>query len=151
MLIANDLPGQSAIAEFLRPWKLVTLAAGIALLIAGSYLMPAPDWGIPDSILLAMFAYATAPLVVRWWLERRWDRLPVALLFAWLGSAGIYQAWWLWRDPRALMLMSDAAIPANLALYLMCGLFWLYRGSLAAWVSDCRGAVHALLVGRPWG
>jgi hypothetical protein len=41
--------------EYLRPWKLASLACGIGLLIAGSYYMPAPDWDIPISLIMANF------------------------------------------------------------------------------------------------
>lgn len=34
--------------EYLRPWKLFTLALGIGLLIAGSFYYRAPDWDNPD-------------------------------------------------------------------------------------------------------
>jgi len=39
--------------EFLRPWKLVTLAMGTGLLIAGSFIEGAPDWDIPISLIMA--------------------------------------------------------------------------------------------------
>jgi hypothetical protein len=121
---------RSADLELLRPWKLATLAAGLGLLVWGSFAMPAPDWGIADSIVLAIFAYLTAPWVIRVWFERRWRWMPAALVLTWLGSAGVYQAYWLWRDPAALEMMQDAAIPANLALNLAVGLLWAPRGSL---------------------
>ena len=37
--------------EFLRPWKLITLAIGIAILIAGSFYYVIPDWDIPISLI----------------------------------------------------------------------------------------------------
>lgn len=122
--------------ELLRPWKLVTLAAGIGLLIAGSIFTPAPDWGIADSIVLAVFAYATAPLVFRWWSDRRWLMLPIGAYMTWMGSSGLYQAWWMLENPAALAAMGDAAIPANYALYLACGIFWAPRAPLrtVSWV-----------------
>ena len=46
--------------ESRRPWKLVTLAIGIALLVAGSFLTPAPDWDIPVSFIMAAFTYLFA-------------------------------------------------------------------------------------------
>jgi hypothetical protein len=38
--------------ELLRPWKLCTLAIGIALLIAGSFYYQAPDWDIPIILIM---------------------------------------------------------------------------------------------------
>jgi hypothetical protein len=49
------------LVEYKRPWKLFTLAIGILLLIAGSFYLRAPDWDIPISIIMALFAYTTAP------------------------------------------------------------------------------------------
>jgi hypothetical protein len=34
------------LAEYKRPWKLCTLALGVALLILGSFYYEAPDWDI---------------------------------------------------------------------------------------------------------
>ena len=47
--------------ELVRPWKLATLAVGIALLILGSFYYGAPDWDIPISFIMAILAYLTAP------------------------------------------------------------------------------------------
>lgn len=43
--------------DYLRPWKLFSLACGIAILIAGSYLQPAPDWDIPISFLMQHLSF----------------------------------------------------------------------------------------------
>jgi hypothetical protein len=59
--------------EYARPWKLFSLAAGIALLVAGSFYYQAPDWDIPISLIMAAFAYLSAPWSLRVVVE------PVAL------------------------------------------------------------------------
>ncbi len=59
-------------AEYLRPWKLVTLSIGLALLALGSYYTPAPDWDIPVSVIMATFTYLSAPWSMRVILERKW-------------------------------------------------------------------------------
>ena len=41
-------------SEYLRPWKLFSLAAGIALLVLGSIHMPSPDWDMPISFIMAL-------------------------------------------------------------------------------------------------
>lgn len=69
------------LAEYTRPWKLITLAIGIALLILGADYYEAPDWDIPVSLIMATLAYLTAPWGLRIILERRWRLLP-AMLFA---------------------------------------------------------------------
>ncbi len=116
--------------EYRRPWKLCTLAVGIALLIVGSYLTPAPDWDIPVSFLMAICAYLFAPWSLWVMLTRQWRQFPLMLLATWFTVDGGYAAYWYWRDPQALALMRDANFPASLSLYGICGLLWLYPGSL---------------------
>jgi hypothetical protein len=117
-------------AEYLRPWKLITLAAGVALLIAGSYFYDAPDWDIPISLIMAGLAYLTAPVSMRIILERKWKQFPLMLFYTWFTVDGSYAIYWYFVDPVALDLMRSANFPASLSLYAMCGLVWLYRGSL---------------------
>ena len=74
-------PKMTNLAEYARPWKLFTLALGIALLIVGSFYYEAPDWDIPISLIMASLAYLTAPWSLRVIVERRW-RLWPAMLFA---------------------------------------------------------------------
>lgn len=116
--------------DYLRPWKLFTLAAGIALLVVGARMRIAPDWDIPISLIMATLAYLTAPWSLRVLLERRWRLLPLALFFAWFTVDGCYALYWHFMDPAALALMRAYNFPASLALYGLCGLLWLYRGSL---------------------
>lgn len=47
--------------EYIRPWKLATLAVGIGLLVLGSFYLPAPDWDIPISFIMAVLTYLVAP------------------------------------------------------------------------------------------
>ena len=92
--------------------------------------MPAPDWDIPISFIMAGLTYLTAPWSLRVLIERRWRQLPLALLFIWFTVDGCYWLYWRIRDPVALELMRDANFFASLALYGICGVLWLYRGSL---------------------
>lgn len=116
--------------EYLRPWKLASLAAGIGLLIAGSVYTPAPDWDIPVSFIMAACAYLTAPCSLRALLERNWRQFPVAIVCTWFSVDGCYAIYWHFRDPVALDFMRTANAPASLSLYAMCGVVWLYRGTL---------------------
>ena len=116
--------------ELLRPWKLVTLAIGVALLIAGSFYEGAPDWDIPVSLIMAFFAYLTAPWSLRVIVERRWRWWPAMLFATWFTVDGCYWIYWSIKNPVALELMRSANWPASLCLYAMCGLVWYYRGSL---------------------
>ena len=117
-------------AEYLRPWKLITLAAGVVLLIAGSYFYDAPDWDIPISLIMAGLAYLTAPVSMRIILECKWKQFPLMLFYTWFTVDGSYAIYWYFVDPVALDMMRSANFPASLSLYAMCGLVWLYRGSL---------------------
>lgn len=124
--------------EYLRPWKLVTLAIGITLLIAGSFYYKAPDWDVPISIIMAAFAYLTAPWSLRVILERRWRQWPAMLFATWFTVDGCYAIYWSFKDPAALELMRAANFPPSLSLYGMCGIVWLYRGSIKQLLSDLK-------------
>jgi hypothetical protein len=120
------------VTELLRPWKLATLAIGIALLVVGSFIYDAPDWDIPISIIMAVVAYGTAPWCMRVLVERRWRAAPLALLLTWFGVDGCYALYWAAVDPRALELMRDANAPASLSLFMAVGLLWSPRASLSS-------------------
>ena len=64
--------------EYLRPWKLATLAIGLALLIAGSFYYHAPDWDIPISLIMAGLTWLAAAWSVAVIRDRRWKLLPLA-------------------------------------------------------------------------
>ena len=127
--------------EYLRPWKLTSLATGIGLLILGSIYMPAPDWDVPISFIMAALTYLTAPCTLRTLLERNWRLLPLALFSTWVAVDGCYALYWHFKDPAALEVMRSANAPASLALYGICGVIWLYRGSLQNMLLEARAAV----------
>lgn len=124
--------------EYFRPWKLISLAIGIALLILGSFYYNAPDWDIPISLIMAVLAYLTAPWSLRVILERKWRLWPAMLFFTWFTVDGCYAIYWHFQDPAALEMMRDVNFPASLSLYGMCGIVWLYRGSLRQLFSDLQ-------------
>lgn len=124
------LPVEMSTVELLRPWKLVTLAIGLALLIAGARLTPAPDWDVPISIIMAGVAYVTAPWCMRVLVERQWRWWPLMAVLTWFAVDGCYALYWSVVNPNALALMREANAPASLALFWMCGLVWLYRGDM---------------------
>ena len=129
--------------EYGRPWKLFSLAAGIALLIAGSFYYEAPDWDIPISLIMAAFAYLTAPWSLRVVVERRWKLWPLMLLATWFTVDGCYWLYWRFKNPVALEMMRDANFLASLVLYWMCGLLWYYRGSLRGLYAEASAKVRA--------
>ena len=116
--------------ELLRPWKLITLAAGIGLLVIGSFHYQAPDWDIPVSFIMAGFTYLFSGWTIRVILERRWRDVPWAALATWWCVDGCYALYWSQVNPLALDTMRDANWPASLALYGLCGIIWIWNGSL---------------------
>jgi NhaP-type Na+/H+ or K+/H+ antiporter len=116
-------------AEYARPWKLVTLALGIAFLIAGALWSGLPDWDIPISLIMALPAYLTAPCTMRVLLERRWKQFPQALFWTWFTVDGTYTIYWSFVFPEALVLR-PANAGVSLALYGLCGLVWYSKASL---------------------
>ena len=131
--------------EYLRPWKLATLLMGVGLLVLGAYVTPAPDWDVPISFIMAACTYLSAPWSMRVLLDRQWSRWPLMALWTWFSVDGCYALYWQWRDPAALALMREANWPASLSLYGMCGIVWLYRGSL----TELYGEIRIALGKRP--
>ena len=129
--------------ELRRPWKLASLACGIALLIAGAIWVRAPDWDIPVSLIMALFAYLTAPWCLRMLLGLRWRTWPWVALVTWWSVDGCYALYWSWRNPLALEQMRDANLMASLGLYGLCGLVWLYRGSLTQLWGELRSVFRS--------
>lgn len=126
------------LTEYRRPWKLCTLAIGIALLIWGSFYYEAPDWDIPISFIMALLAYLTAPWSLRIVVERKWKLWPAMLLATWFTVDGCYWLYWHFKNPVALEMMREANFFASLSLYGMCGVIWLYRGSLHEFYLDLK-------------
>lgn len=138
-----------ALAEYARPWKLLTLALGVALLILGSFYYKAPDWDIPISLIMASLAYLTAPWSLRVIVERRWRLWPGMLFATWFTVDGSYWLYWHFKNPVALELMREANFLASLTLYGMCGVVWLYRGSLRELFSEICALRRVLRFHRP--
>jgi len=131
-------------SEYTRPWKLFSLALGIALLIAGAFYYDAPDWDVPISLIMGLLAYLTAPWSMRVMLERRWKQWPAMLFATWFTVDGSYWLYWRTVDPTALEMMREANWPASLSLYWMCGIVWLYQGSLSEVLHETSTAIRRL-------
>jgi len=126
----------SDLKEYLRPWKLVSLAAGVLLLVAGSVYLPAPDWDVPISLIMAACTYVAAPWSLRIFYFRRWRLWPLALLASWFSVDGCYWLYWRYQNPFALEAMRGANFWASSWLYCVCGLLWFYHGSLREFFSE---------------
>lgn len=142
-------PKMAGLAEYTRPWKLFTLAIGIALLIAGSFFYEAPDWDIPISLIMASLAYLTAPWSLRVIVERRWRLWPAMLVATWFTVDGSYWLYWHFKNPIVVDLMREANFLASLSLYGMCGVIWLYHGSLRELFSEIGALLRLQRFHRP--
>lgn len=130
------------VSEFLRPWKLFSLAVGVALLIAGAFYYEFPDWDVPISLIMAALAYLTAPWSMRVILEHQWKNWPAMLFATWFTVDGSYWLYWRFMNPAALELR-DANFFASLSLYWICGVIWLYSGSLLELRSEIKRLLHS--------
>lgn len=137
------------LTEYTRPWKIFTLALGIALLILGSFYYEAPDWDIPISLIMAILAYLSAPWSLRVIVERRWRLWPAMLCVTWFTVDGSYWLYWHFKNPVALDLMREANFLASLTLYGMCGVIWLYRGSLRQLLAEIGALLRQLRIHGP--
>ncbi len=116
--------------ELKRPWKILTLLVGITLLIIGASVFKAPDWDAPISFIMAIFAYLFAPFCLRSLLERRWRLIPIVLFITWFSVDGCYWLYWRFQNPQALTLMRSSNFIASLGLFGLCGMVWLFNGSV---------------------
>lgn len=128
-------------AEYLRPWKLVTLTLGIAILIVGAQIEQLPDWDTGISILMSILTYLSASWVVRVFVKVRWKHMPAAFAIAWFSIDGVYFAWNAHYGPEMVDILRQANWYPSLLLYLICGFLWMYRGSM----SDLATNLKALL------
>jgi len=93
MVLNNQL-----LIEYKRPWKLFTLFVGLSLLIVGSYYMPAPDWDISISNIMAFFTYLSAAWSLRVLVERQWKNIPLMLFLTWFSVDGCYSIYWYFKE-----------------------------------------------------
>lgn len=143
-LTAFKIGLHSAMREYLRPWKLTTLALGLALLVLGAFYYNQPDWDVGISFVMGLLAYFTAPWAIRTVKAGRWKLFLPVLLAYWFtvdGSYVLYNAWVgrpVWPELRA------ANFFASSLLYLLCGFIWLPRMPLREVILD----VAAMLKGK---
>lgn len=95
-----------------------------------SYVIPAPDWDIPVSIIMATSTFLTAGWSMHVMVERRWCDWPLMAVLTWWSVDGCYALYWSLISPLALSMMRDANWPASLSLYWVCGLIWFWNGTL---------------------
>jgi uncharacterized protein len=123
----SHLVPPAARREWLRPWKLATLAIGVGLMIAGVDFYRISDWDVGISILMPLLTYLCAPWCVRVFFGGRFRLYPAALFWTWFTVDGIY--WWYHRFVGNDMLRVEN-LHTSTPLFLFMGCVWLYRGSL---------------------
>jgi len=139
------LPDGAYFAELGRPWKLGTLAIALGLLLWGALVLEISDWDVGVTLIMSALTYLTAPWSVRLiWdaLRRRPPRWPLWLLAAgatcWFVVDGAYAAW---HGAVGNQMLRDANAWASTPLYLMAGVVWSWRGSVAELIEALRAAL----------
>jgi hypothetical protein len=125
--------------NYLQPWKLVTLALGVALLIWGSFYNQFSDWDVGISIIMAVLTYLTAPLAIRYLMRPTIARVSLAILMAWFSIDGCYA---LYHTLMGNAMLREANAIASTPLYFLMGMFWLYDGSLKQLLENIRSLRH---------
>jgi hypothetical protein len=128
------------VREYLRPWKLFSLLAGIVLLIAGSFYYHASDWDVGISVVMALFTYLTAAsglrTIVKSLATLRFDRPFVWAIWWWYWSVdGCY---WVYNTLLHHQMIRYENFLASTGLYFLCGLIWWPQCSLRELLSPQR-------------
>jgi hypothetical protein len=116
--------------EYLRPWKLLSLFAGVSLLVCGSYYWDASDWDIGVCFVMAFFTYLTAPQALETLLNeyrKPSRRFALSLFFWWWSVDGCY---WLYHTLAGNEMIRLPNFFASTALYFICSVIWLPKKDL---------------------
>ena len=128
--------GGEVMREYLRPWKLATFAAGLALLIAGAFYYRTSDWDVGISLIMGTLTYITAPWALGVVKSFQWRLFPGVLLAYWLTVDGSYTAYNACLGHPVSANLRWANFFASSLLYLLCGWLWLPRVSLRKFLSE---------------
>ena len=104
-------------------------------MIAGVLYNLAPDWDVPINLIMPLLTYLTAPWSMRVILQRRWRQFPLMLLYTWFSVDGSY---WHFKAPAVLRMMRYDNFVTSLPLYCLCGMIWLYQGSLSQFIAEVK-------------
>lgn len=121
--------------EYLRPWKLFSLALGLGWLIWGAFHYQFQDWDVGISLIMGGLAYGLAPWSVWVFVERRWALMPLATFAAWFTIDGVYV---LYNELLGHWYLRQENFYASSCLYLLCGFGWMYRGDLYSLLQELR-------------
>lgn len=126
--------------HFLQPWKLVTFAIGVTIMIIGSFVEKISDWDVGISLIMCTLTYLTAPFVCRTLLLRDWKMLPPAAFLAWFTIDGCYV---LYHTLVGNVMLREANAYASAPLYFLMGMVWLWNGSVRKLVSAIAASVRS--------
>ena len=128
--------------EYFRPWKLLTFAIGLALLILGAFHYKTYDWDVGVSLIMGTLAYVTAPWAMRAVKSHQWRMFPGVLLAYWFTVDGSYAAYNAWMGHPVDPELRKANFFASSLLYLLCGWLWLPRKSLRNVLEELAAALR---------
>lgn len=124
------------INDWFQPWKLVTLALGIGVLILGAKYYQFPDWDIPVSFIMAICTYCSAPWVIDTLVKFNWRKFWLAAIWVELSVDFGYHLYWTFHalamidnHHLAALDMREVNFPASLVLYFAFGLIVYPHGS----------------------
>lgn len=127
--------------ELLRPWKLVSLAVGVALMLVGSIHYQISDWDLGISVIMPLLTYLTSPWVVRVIAGLHFRYLLLALFWSWFTIDGVY---WFYHTHVGNELLRWENLLTSTPIYLGMGCFWLPRASLHEILALLRGGQAVL-------
>lgn len=107
--------------NYLQPWKLVTLALGIAALILGRFYYSADDWTISLSIVMGVAAYYCAPISYH---QLRQGTFMGGLIAAVLGWLVVDFSYTTWNVAMGDPIYRGGQWIASTLLYIACGILW---------------------------
>lgn len=110
--------------ELVRPFRLVSLGIGLAILIAGSIWTPSDDWDIPLCFVMGIPSYVLAPWAFRQVCYFRWKWMPLAGLAFWGVIDGVYTLYWTLMGFDALASYRPTNFFYCLWLFWISGFVW---------------------------
>ncbi|UXI68084.1 hypothetical protein [Tahibacter amnicola] len=129
-----------------RPWKLVTFALSMSVLLYGAVMFEIADWDVGVTLLMGTLTYLLAPwclFVVVSALQFRpagwWWHLPVAIAVALFVVDTSYM---VYSQLVGNQTDREGNFHASFPLYFLAGAAWLYRGSLRELLADLRSATR---------
>jgi hypothetical protein len=135
-------PDRAYFRELLRPWKLGTLALGMAWLIHGAVSHGICDWDVGVSLVMGGLTYLLAPwsvTTISASCRFRPPGWPVRIAAAFVPSMlAVDWSYWLYHSAMGNRMLRWENFKVSMALYFLCGILWCYRGSARELVEEVR-------------